>query len=313
MKIKYSFFSRNLLILFAVVFSAIGLFAVWHSFAIVPNVSYGDLNNDTKVDVTDLSILISNYNTSNVVADINGDGSVNIIDLSILLSHYNTPVPSGVQPVGIQGSWTIKFDDEFNGTSLDLSKWSNCWFSPTCGSMNNVTTSPSNVAVSGGNLVLTLSSTSTGALVSTNPHGGANPGFDFQYGVAEARIYFPGNGTDCYNWPAWWTDGQNWPNDGENDIAEVLSSGDMTVNYHSISGAHNQGAVPGYWCDGFHTYSIYRQAAKADVYYDGVKVKSYATDDNGAMHYLIINVGNNGTINTGTSSQVKVDYVRFWQ
>ncbi len=50
----------------------------------------GDLNGDNTVDVTDLSILLSNYNTTNAVADINHDGTVNIFDLSILLSHYGT-------------------------------------------------------------------------------------------------------------------------------------------------------------------------------------------------------------------------------
>jgi hypothetical protein len=50
----------------------------------------GDLNGDNAVDVTDLSILLTNYNTSNSVADINKDGIVNVFDLSILLSNYGT-------------------------------------------------------------------------------------------------------------------------------------------------------------------------------------------------------------------------------
>ncbi len=48
----------------------------------------GDLNSDGHVTITDLSILLSNYSTSNPAADINHDGTVNILDLSILLSHY---------------------------------------------------------------------------------------------------------------------------------------------------------------------------------------------------------------------------------
>lgn len=50
----------------------------------------GDLNNDGVINVLDLSILLSNYNTTNSVADINKDGTVNILDLSILLSNYGT-------------------------------------------------------------------------------------------------------------------------------------------------------------------------------------------------------------------------------
>jgi hypothetical protein len=50
----------------------------------------GDLNNDGAVNILDLSILLSNYATSNAIADINKDGTVNILDLSILLSNYGT-------------------------------------------------------------------------------------------------------------------------------------------------------------------------------------------------------------------------------
>jgi hypothetical protein len=50
----------------------------------------GDLNADNQVDITDLSILLSNWNTSNAVADINKDGTVNITDLSMMLSHWGT-------------------------------------------------------------------------------------------------------------------------------------------------------------------------------------------------------------------------------
>lgn len=48
----------------------------------------GDLNSDGKVNVTDLSILLTNWGTSNAVADINGDHMVNITDLSMQLSHW---------------------------------------------------------------------------------------------------------------------------------------------------------------------------------------------------------------------------------
>jgi hypothetical protein len=308
------------LILFVVIASRLLLFGK----AATGTATQGDLNKDGIVNITDLSILLTNWGRTNAPdQDVNNDGTVNIFDLSVLLSNYGksvtppapppSPPPStSVVPAGIPGTWTLKFSDEFNGTSLDLAKWSHCWFSPTCGTMNNVSTSPANVAVTGGNLVLTLASQTTGALVSSNPRGGATTGYQFQYGVVEARIHFPGDGTNCYNWPAWWTDGQSWPTDGENDIAEVLR-GPMTVNYHSSSGAHNQGSVPGYWCGGFHTYALHRKAGAADVYYDGIKVKSYTTDDTGNPHYLILNVGYTSSFPVyGTASQVKVDYVRAW-
>jgi hypothetical protein len=61
----------------------------------VPNPSYSstaplqaDLNSDNKVNIQDLSILISKWATNNQTADINADGVVNIQDLSILISRW---------------------------------------------------------------------------------------------------------------------------------------------------------------------------------------------------------------------------------
>jgi chitinase len=49
----------------------------------------GDVNGDCHVTITDLSILLSNWNsTTNATCDLNGNGVVDIFDLSILLSHY---------------------------------------------------------------------------------------------------------------------------------------------------------------------------------------------------------------------------------
>lgn len=224
-----------------------------------------------------------------------------------------SPPPSGSpQPVGVPGTWALKFDDEFNGTSLDTTRWK----ALEGYRMNNTTTRAANVSVSGGNLVLTLPSSTSGAYVSSAKYDGAGAnGFLLPVGgYAEARVFMPGNDTTIYNWPAWWASGPNWPASGENDIAEVLG-GKMTVNYHSTSGAHNQGVIPGTWHNAFHVFGLHRKATSSDVYYDGKLVKSYPTDDNGAGESLLLNVGSTSGSNQvyGTNSQVKVDYVRAWQ
>lgn len=49
-----------------------------------------DINNDSKVDVFDLSILLGKWNTSDTTSDINSDGKVDVFDLSELLSKWGT-------------------------------------------------------------------------------------------------------------------------------------------------------------------------------------------------------------------------------
>ena len=210
---------------------------------------------------------------------------------------------SGVVPVGGPKGirWRLKFRDEFRGTSLNRAKWSN----QDGGHMNNVTTHASNVAVRGGLCSLTLASRTSGAEICTTryllPVGG----------YAEARMLFPGSGRAVSNWPAWWASGPDWPNNGENDIAEGL--GTMTVNYHSASGSHNHGTVEGHWAGNFHVYGLWRGRGRSSVYFNGKLVKTYATDDRGGGQNLIANVGSGNRGVYGAGCAVKLDYVRAWQ
>jgi Glycosyl hydrolases family 16/Carbohydrate binding domain len=211
-------------------------------------------------------------------------------------------------PLGVPGSWTLAFDDEFDGDSLDTTKWAADWFEEG-GVVNGAATYSSNVSVSGGNLILTLASSNSGASINTE----SNNGFAVQVGMyAEARILFPGNGSSIYNWDAWWLSGSNWPAGGEHDIAEVLG-GPLTVNYHSPDCNCREYNASAYWGGAFHVYGIYRKASSADVYWDGKLVTSYATSDNGAGEYLILNVGDGSPSAFGASSEMLVDYVRVWR
>lgn len=226
---------------------------------------------------------------------------------------FSASNPGSPQPVGVPGNWTLKFDDEFNGTSLDTSKWANY-----CKTMNKVTTSLSNVSVANGVAMLQLASSGSGAIISTSSVDGcgdpANPYSLPVGGYAEARIYFPGtSGGTQYNWPAWWASGPSWPAAGENDIVEGYDSTLSAGNYHSPSGANNGPHPSGNWVNSYHTYGLWRKASSAEVYWDGNLVRSYSTNDNGAPQSLIVNVGAGNTTMYGAASQVKVDYVRAWQ
>src|SRR3982751_2406324 len=65
-----------------------GLF-IWHSLAAV-NTAAADLNGDSVVNLTDLSMLLANYgkSSSGLKGDLNADGTVNLTDLSLLLTNY---------------------------------------------------------------------------------------------------------------------------------------------------------------------------------------------------------------------------------
>ncbi|WP_307427443.1 glycoside hydrolase family 16 protein [Pseudarthrobacter defluvii] len=180
--------------------------------------------------------------------------------------------------------------------------------------MNKVLTCSSNVSVMGGELRLQMSSPGQGALVATNPNDGVagHTGASFGLGFYEARILFPGTCTTIHNWPAWWTTGQSWPLHGENDIAEPLS-GTMHSNYHSPS-RNITVSIPGCWAGEFHTYGLHRKAGRNDIYFDGVLIQSYSTQDGAAPHFLIINVGSwSGSQVFGPPGAVRVDYARVWK
>ena len=135
------------------------------------------------------------------------------------------------------------FDEEFNGTSLDTSKWTPNWFG-TVGPVNSAEAagySSSHLSVGGGYLSMTLTADPiyspklgktvpyTGALLTTQPSG--------QFKVTppyriEARMFLPASGGQVANWPAFWSNGNSWPTDGENDVMEGLG-GDACWHYHS--------------------------------------------------------------------------------
>jgi beta-glucanase (GH16 family) len=126
----------------------------------------------------------------------------------------------------------LVWSDEFNGTSLDLTKWSymigngtNDGLPAGWGNQESeyYTSRPDNVTVTGGNLVITAKAENyLGASYTSGRIRSLGKG-DWFYGSFEARIKVPPPYQDSKVWPGFWMlpDKSNWPYTGEIDIFET--------------------------------------------------------------------------------------------
>ncbi|QHW30930.1 family 16 glycosylhydrolase [Paenibacillus rhizovicinus] len=235
---------------------------------------------------------------------------------------FSLTLASSPVPTGIPGSWNLAFNDEFNGTSLDTSVWNSNWFgaagavSPPVNAYETAAYDPAQVSVGGGSLSLaTVSKPVTvngtaypyrSGLINSNGHK------QFTYGAFEARIYLPASGAGVIaNWPAFWTDGQNWPTDGEMDIMEGIS-GQAQYHFHSPSGGPGGSASGDF--TGWHTYGADWESGSVNYYYDGALVGTISSGITSSPMYLILDyaIGMYGGP-TLVPATMKVDYVRVWQ
>jgi beta-glucanase (GH16 family) len=216
------------------------------------------------------------------------------------------------------------FDDEFDGGSLDLSKWQPNWLGSSNSSITKPINSaevscydPSQVSVSGGSLHLSAEARSctdeggnkysyASGLVETAGH------FTFTYGHMEARVWLPGNGA-ATNWPAFWADGTGtWPVTGELDVMEGLSGNDC-YHFHSPSGGPG-GCASLSTASGWHVFAADWAPGSVTYSYDGNVVGTITSGITTAPMYLILNLGVGGYGGAiEAPSTMLVDYVRVWK
>ena len=234
-------------------------------------------------------------------------------------------------PLGPAGPWQSTFSDEFSGSHLDTGLWranrsgGDAVDGPFNPSLEGAAFSPANVAVRGGELVLSLASGSTEAGGQTYAFTSGTVSTQGRATLAdgdyvEARVWVPGG---AGLWPAFWavTD-DTWP--PEIDGFEFFNSGEQTqpsFNYiaadNSRSGPSTYG-VPGQDYRGdWHTYGWLRHLGTITPYLDGVPYPEAGTSDADTTDYFIIlnlSVYADADVQVVPGqSEMRVDWVRAWR
>lgn len=234
------------------------------------------------------------------------------------------------QPLGIAGDWKYVLDDEFNARTLDTSIWQAGWYGTGVTGAPNVLEddcySSADVTFPGdGSMHLAVTAQPstchgrtypyTGALVSTNPRDGRkHGGFQYTYGVLEARIYVPGLHGKVADWPAFWSDGYRWPNDGEDDVMEGIG-GSICFHFHSLHFApHGPGGCTSEFRPGWHTFASDWEPGKVSYYYDGHLVGTVTQGITGKPMFIVID----DTVwrrhkSLTRPATLRVGYIRVWQ
>ena len=232
------------------------------------------------------------------------------------------PTTTTSTTVAAMGGPVLLFDDEFNGSSLDATKWSKGWLAPGVTPPVNGSEAecydPNQVTVGYGELDLTMIARTETCGGVTRPLASgivnSDSTFRFTYGYAEARIWMPAGSA---LWPAWWTDGQNWPSDGEIDVVEAYGTdSDVEFHYHYAGcgadcGPGGQTSLPGS-TEGWHTYAVNWQRGAITWFYDGVKVWTFTGSSvTSSPQYLILNLAAKSPT-VVVPAVMRVDYVRVY-
>ena len=237
------------------------------------------------------------------------------------------------------GGWNLVWRDEFDGTSIDESKWAYEVRGP--GWVNNELQNYTNrrwenARVEGGHLVIEgrrdwfQGHEYSSARLKTQGRA------SWRYGRVEARVQVPGGrGT----WPAFWMMPDNfsrgWPACGEIDILEHVGYDPNRVHATLHSKAYNwqspEQRTATTWVDGavsgYHVYALEWSADRIEMFVDG---RSYFLMNNphwgddwwpfDKNFYVILNLAIGGTWGGAQGvdpniwpEQMLVDYVRVYQ
>jgi beta-glucanase (GH16 family) len=184
-----------------------------------------------------------------------------------------TAAPASTAPGG--GCWNLAMQDDFNGSSVDTSKW-NTYDSP--GNSGHGLRRTSAISVSGGMLDITAQMVN-GTLVS----GGMGSRHNQTYGRYEFRVRTDQDPSEAISGLVLtWPQSNVHPRDGENDLYETLGKpGDRHEFYtfiHKPNGSQTdqEYVIHGANATDWHTMAAEWGPSEMKIYRDGVLVKTIA-------------------------------------
>jgi beta-glucanase (GH16 family) len=233
--------------------------------------------------------------------------------------------------------WNLTFNDDFNGSALDATKWTNRLPGPR----NNAINTPDAVSVGGG--LLTIKTYTDNGTHYTGMIGGQGK-FEQAYGYFEARIKFH---TSPGQWSAFWLTSPVYDTGVGNpalygteiDVVEhrALNGNENDVRHRYVSAVHWDGygadhtqeanthsGLSGLSNDSWHTYGLLWSPTGYTFYYDDTPIWSVNQAVSARPEYMILSsevreAGWAGTIpaagygSLATSvTNVQVDYVRAY-
>ncbi|MEH6606284.1 MAG: glycoside hydrolase family 16 protein, partial [Pseudomonadales bacterium] len=214
-----------------------------------------------------------------------GGGSSGSADSGVTVPAPIEPPPVIEEPVEPATGWELVWNDEFDGNSLNGSKWNiqlgdgSDYGIPGWGNNELQWYQAENIAVEDGKLLITARQESTNGYPYSSGRLRTSGKYDTRYGRIEASIQVPaGVGL----WSAFWmlpTDSQygGWASGGEIDIMEVINAGTTnevlgTVHYGMAWPLNQQAgrSHPVFAEDGFHTYAIEWEQDEIRWYLDDI-------------------------------------------
>ncbi|HVS91195.1 MAG TPA: glycoside hydrolase family 16 protein [Mucilaginibacter sp.] len=219
--------------------------------------------------------------------------------------------------------YSMVWSDEFNGTSVDTSKWV---FEKGGGGWGNNELEyyqANNATVENGNLVITAKRETVGSNNYTSTRMNTLGKFTQAYGRIEARIKMPvGMGT----WPAFWMLGANigtvsWPTCGEIDIMEHINADSLIHGSLHWNGGNTSQQITSTPSQ-YHIYAVEWNLTQIRFYVDNTL---YDTENVAAIpafrlpFFIVLNLAVGGnwpgfTIDNSLFPQkMYVDYVRVYK